>query len=201
MINSAALWPLLEPQWKDPKKWWKELADRQGQEGLRLVPPGHALLADPRGRQVPRKTRPSASPTAASGATTPPAPGPGSCACRTRSAPDFRIEEAPYRGDGGHEAHRAAYLAEHPEEALAAIEKEALRRRRKQKQPQPELRILEPGLWTTHPEDCWQPGADAHRQARRGLPPARPRRTRGPRRLRAGQPQAGRRARGIVVYA
>lgn len=26
MINSAALWPLLEPQWKDPKKWWKELA-------------------------------------------------------------------------------------------------------------------------------------------------------------------------------
>jgi hypothetical protein len=26
MINSAALWPLLEPQWKDPKKWWRELA-------------------------------------------------------------------------------------------------------------------------------------------------------------------------------
>ena len=26
MINSAALWPLLEPQWKDPKKWWTELA-------------------------------------------------------------------------------------------------------------------------------------------------------------------------------
>jgi Eco57I restriction-modification methylase len=25
MINSAALWPLLEPQWKDPKKWWTEL--------------------------------------------------------------------------------------------------------------------------------------------------------------------------------
>jgi hypothetical protein len=26
MINSSALWKLLEPQWKDPKKWWKELA-------------------------------------------------------------------------------------------------------------------------------------------------------------------------------
>lgn len=26
MVNSAALWPLLEPQWKDPKKWWRELA-------------------------------------------------------------------------------------------------------------------------------------------------------------------------------
>ena len=30
MINSAALWPLLEPQWKDPKKWWKELASAKG---------------------------------------------------------------------------------------------------------------------------------------------------------------------------
>lgn len=25
MITSAALWPLLEPVWKDPKKWWSEL--------------------------------------------------------------------------------------------------------------------------------------------------------------------------------
>lgn len=29
MINSAALWPLLEPQWKDPKKWWKQLANTE----------------------------------------------------------------------------------------------------------------------------------------------------------------------------
>ncbi len=26
MVNSAALWPLLEHQWKEPKKWWKDLA-------------------------------------------------------------------------------------------------------------------------------------------------------------------------------
>ncbi len=32
MVNSAALWPLLEPQWKDPKKWWKELATGQGKK-------------------------------------------------------------------------------------------------------------------------------------------------------------------------
>jgi hypothetical protein len=32
MINSAALYPLLEPQWKDPKKWWKELADAAGKK-------------------------------------------------------------------------------------------------------------------------------------------------------------------------
>ena len=27
MINSAALWPLLWPQWKDPKAWWIELCN------------------------------------------------------------------------------------------------------------------------------------------------------------------------------
>ncbi len=32
MINSAALWPLLDPQWKDPKKWWKELAAAKGKK-------------------------------------------------------------------------------------------------------------------------------------------------------------------------
>lgn len=32
MINSAALWPLLAPQWKDPKKWWKELATAEGRK-------------------------------------------------------------------------------------------------------------------------------------------------------------------------
>jgi hypothetical protein len=32
MINSAALWPILEPQWKDPKKWWTELAKAEGRK-------------------------------------------------------------------------------------------------------------------------------------------------------------------------
>ena len=32
MINSAALWPLLDPQWKDPKKWWKELSNAEGKK-------------------------------------------------------------------------------------------------------------------------------------------------------------------------
>ncbi|QVL48884.1 MAG: hypothetical protein KFB96_25685 [Thiocapsa sp.] len=71
-------------------------------------------------------------------------------------APDFRIEEAPYHGDGGDREHRAAYLAEHWEDALAAITKEVLRRRRKKKAPQPELTLLEPGLWSKHPAECWQ---------------------------------------------
>jgi hypothetical protein len=32
MVNSAALWSVLEPQWKDPKKWWKELANATGKK-------------------------------------------------------------------------------------------------------------------------------------------------------------------------
>jgi len=32
MINSASLWTLLEPQWKEPKKWWKELCTAQGKK-------------------------------------------------------------------------------------------------------------------------------------------------------------------------
>jgi Eco57I restriction-modification methylase len=30
MINSAALWSLLQPQWTQPKKWWSELCNAQG---------------------------------------------------------------------------------------------------------------------------------------------------------------------------
>lgn len=33
MVNSAALWPLVEPQWKDPKKWWWQLANEKGPKG------------------------------------------------------------------------------------------------------------------------------------------------------------------------
>jgi len=70
--------------------------------------------------------------------------------------PDFRIEEAPYSGDGDHVAHRTAFLEEHTEAALAAVEKEVLRRHQKQKQPQPELRLLKTGLWIRNPELFWQ---------------------------------------------
>jgi hypothetical protein len=33
MVSSSALWPLLEPHWKDPKKWWVQLAARTGPKG------------------------------------------------------------------------------------------------------------------------------------------------------------------------
>ena len=77
--------------------------------------------------------------------------------------PDFRIEEAPYRpggrdlGDQGHVPHRNAWLLNHPTEALAAVEKEALRRmgRGKDKRVVPEMTILEEGLWSALPDKIW----------------------------------------------
>jgi len=154
MINSAALWPLLAPQWRDPAKWWKELASAQGKKdydwshlAMRYWP-----------TRVDAKCRDDPSLGVAHG-----------CFWRYHPArawawemrlqdeigPDFRIEEAPYRGDGGDAAHRAAFLDTRPEHALAAVEKEALRRRRKRKAPQPELRLLESGLWSRVPDQCW----------------------------------------------
>jgi hypothetical protein len=32
MVNGAALWPLLEPQWNQPKKWWSELCNAEGKK-------------------------------------------------------------------------------------------------------------------------------------------------------------------------
>ncbi|MBV6628072.1 MAG: BREX-6 system adenine-specific DNA-methyltransferase PglX [Rivularia sp. (in: Bacteria)] len=32
MVNSAALWSLLEPQWNKPKKWWSELCNAKGKK-------------------------------------------------------------------------------------------------------------------------------------------------------------------------
>jgi len=182
MINSAALWPLLTPQWKDPKKWWVELANCKGKKdydwshlAMRYWP-----------TRVDQKCKTDPSLGVAHG-----------CFWKYHSArawkwelrlqqeigPEFRIEEAPYcpghqpRGaspgsrddsphqqpdanalrliDGGDTVHRAAYLSANAEEALQTIEAEALRRRKKLKQPQAEFTILEPGLWTIVPELCW----------------------------------------------
>jgi hypothetical protein len=70
--------------------------------------------------------------------------------------PNFRIEEASYRGDGGDVEHRKAYLRDHALDAIATIEKEALRRRKDAPEKIiEELTIIEPGLWSTEPEACW----------------------------------------------
>ncbi len=169
MINSAALWPLLLPQWKVPKKWWKELASAQGKKDYDW---SHlAMHYWPTRVDAKRQADPSLG--VAHGCFWKYHPARAwawELRLQVEIGPEFGLEEAPYRGDGGHEAHRAVYLADHGEDALAAIEKEALRRRKKRKAPLPELRILEPGLWSKLSEACYalelrlidKQGADFH---------------------------------------
>lgn len=159
MINSAALWPLLEPQWKDPKKWWKELASAQGKKdndwshlAMRYWP-----------TRVDAKCQKDPSLGVAHGCFWRYHPE-GAWAWELRLqqeiGADFRIEEPPYRpggrdlGDGGDAPHRVAWLADHPDEALAAVEKEAIRRmgRGDNRLVVNEMRLLESGLWSRLPE-------------------------------------------------
>jgi len=162
MINSASLWPLLDPQWKDPKKWWKELATAAGRKDYDWAHLAMRYWPD----RVDQKCQNDPSLGVAHG-----------CFWRYHPArawawelrlqdeigPDFRIEEASYRpggrelGDAGDGPHRAAWLADHPEEALAAVEKEAIRRmgRGNNRKLVAEMTILEPGLWSALPKQVW----------------------------------------------
>jgi hypothetical protein len=162
MINSAGLWPLLEPQWKDPKKWYKELATAQGRKdydwshlAMRWWP-----------TRVDEKCRRDPSLGVAHG-----------CFWRYHSerawawelrlqdeiGPDFRITEAPYRPggrdveDAGDGPHRDAWLRDNAEQALAAVEKEAVRRmgRGSKRRLVAELALLESGLWSEHAAALW----------------------------------------------
>ncbi len=156
MINAAALWPLLLPLWKDPKKWWTELSLAKGRKdydwshlALRYWP-----------TRVDAKCRKDPSLGVAHGcfwAYHPARAWAWELRLQDEIGPDFRIEEAPYRGDGDDEVHRAAYLRDHAEDALAAVEKEALRRRGRGKDVKivVELTLLEPGLWSALPAECW----------------------------------------------
>ena len=159
MINSAALWPLLEPQWKDPKKWWKELASAQGKNDYDWA---HlAMRYWP--TRVDEKCQQDPSLAVAHGCFWryhPERAWAWELRLQQEIAPDFRIEEAPCcpggkdLGDEGDVPHRLTWLSEHPAEALAAVEKEATRRmgRGDNRQVVHEMRILETGLWSVIPE-------------------------------------------------
>jgi len=156
MINSAALWPLLEPQWKDPKKWWKELASAKGKKDYDWSHLAMKYWPD----RVDKKCQEDPSLGVAHGCFWKYHPARAwawELRLQDEIGPDFRIEEKPYRDDDGDTEHRTAYLANQPEEALAAVEKEALRRRGRGKDAKPiaELTLLEPGLWSALPEACW----------------------------------------------
>lgn len=156
MINSAGLWPLLEPQWKDPKKWWKELATATGRKdsdwahlAMRYWP-----------TRVDQKCQEDPSLAVAHGCFWkyhPALSWAWELRLQDEVGPDFRIKEPSYRGDGGDVEHREAWLRDQPAEALEAVEKEALRRigRGKSRKLVPDLTVLEPGLWSKMPEQCW----------------------------------------------
>ncbi|GAA1842986.1 hypothetical protein GCM10009736_06040 [Actinomadura bangladeshensis] len=163
VINSAALWPLLEPQWKDPKKWWRELATARGRKDYDW---SHLAMRYWPGR-VDRKSRQDPSFGVAHGCFWryhPERAWIWELRLQDEIGPDFRIEEPPYRPGGRHVddvsdgPHRDAFLRDQPEAALAAIEKEATRRmgRGKDRRVVPEMRILETGLWSAHAEAIWE---------------------------------------------
>ena len=155
MINSAALWPLLAPQWKDPQKWWTELALSKGKKdydwshlAMRYWP-----------TRVDEKCRKDPSLGVAHGCFWKYHPARAwawELRLQDEIAEDFRIEEAPYRGDHGDVEHRDAFIANHPDEAVEAIEKEVKRRLRKHDEPLKEMRLLEPGLWSAEPYRCYE---------------------------------------------
>ena len=164
MINSAALWPLLEPQWKDPKKWWKELATASGKKDYDW---SH-LAARYFPTRVMEKCHKDPSLAVAHGCfwkLHPELAYKWELRLQDEIGPDFKITEKPYRpgghvpegGDEGDAPHRAAYLAEHPDEALAAVEREAVRRmgRGDKRKLVTELRLLEEGFWAALPEEMY----------------------------------------------
>jgi hypothetical protein len=126
MINSAALWPLLEPQWKKPKTWWSELCTAQGKKdydwahlAARYFPdrvatkcqtdPSLAVAHDCFWRYHPAKAYE------------------WELRLQDEIGPDFTLNEA----DADH--HRQAFTAHHPATLLEIKEKEEKRRDRKRK--------------------------------------------------------------------
>ncbi|WP_293270484.1 BREX-6 system adenine-specific DNA-methyltransferase PglX [Nannocystis sp.] len=153
MINSAALWPLLAPQWKDPRKWWRELASADAKDydwahlAMRYWPD-----------RVDAKCKKDPSLAVAHGCFWkyhPDRAWAWELRLQDELAPDFRITESPYRQDGGDAAHRAQFLATRGPEAIGLLQTELLRRIRKHKRPLATYTLQHTGLWSTHPEACW----------------------------------------------
>ncbi len=124
MINSAALWPLLEPQWKDPKKWWKELCAADGRKDYDWAHLARRYFPE----RVDEKCKVDPSLAVAHGCFWKYHPAKAyawELRLQDEIGPDFVIEE-----DGAAEA-RKRYLKENAAEAKAAVEKEMVRRERK----------------------------------------------------------------------
>lgn len=125
MINAAALWPLLEPQWKDPKKWWKELANAESKKDYDWAHLSKRYFPS----RVDAKCKVDPSLAVAHGCFWKYHPEKAyqwELRLQDEIRPDFTIDEA------GSDAARAAFEAEHPDEVEALVAKEQQRRLRKQ---------------------------------------------------------------------
>ncbi len=126
MINGAALWPLLEPQWKDPKKWWKELASAKGKKDYDWAHLSACYFPS----RVDKKCQEDPSLGVAHGCFWKYHPENAykwELRVQDEIAPDFTIDE-----EGSDEA-RASFEKEQPEKVEALIEAERKRREKNKK--------------------------------------------------------------------
>jgi hypothetical protein len=124
MINSAALWPLLKPHWKDPEKWWKQLCLAEGKKDYDWAHLTRRYFPDRVEEKC--KTDPSLGVAHACFWKYHPAKAYAwELRLQDEISPDFTIDEP----DSARA--RARFLAEHAPEAAALREKELQRRARK----------------------------------------------------------------------
>jgi hypothetical protein len=126
MVNSAALWPLLEPQWKDPKKWWKELCNATGKKDYDW---SH-LAARYFPARVDAKCQVDPSLGVAHGCFWRYHPAKAyawELRLKDEIGPDFLIEEADAV------EHRARFVKDHPDQVREILAKEMARRDRKKR--------------------------------------------------------------------
>lgn len=133
MVNAAALWPLLEPMWKDPKKWWKELATAKGRKDYDWSHLAKRYFPD----RVDEKCKKDPSLGVAHGCFWkyhPEIAYQWELRLQDEIGPDFRIDEE------DSEALRKKFLKEHKQRAAELETAERLRRERKaNKKDQDEL--------------------------------------------------------------
>jgi hypothetical protein len=124
MINSAALWPLLAPQWSDPKKWWKQLCLAEGKKDYDWAHLARRYFP----ARVDAKCQEDPSLAVAHGCFWKYHPAKAyawEIRLQDEIRPDFTIDEA--RSDEA----RATFLRDHPAEAATLHAKELQRRDRK----------------------------------------------------------------------
>jgi hypothetical protein len=139
--SSAALWPLLEPQWKDPAKWWKELANAEGKKDYDWA----HLAARYFPKRVDEKCQKDPSLGVAHGCfwkCHPEKAYQWELRLQDEIGPDFKLDEAARSAEEAYspawvqlssDVYREAFEAAHPDKVRALTEAEVKRREKKRK--------------------------------------------------------------------